>query len=94
MKKTALKNIRLKSIDNNFILLIGTSSFRLCDIKALYRESKFYSFLRIESRDETFIVKGLRSFWELLSISTYDWSDKRDDNKIFDLYCRINDLKE
>lgn len=94
MIKTALKKVKLKFVDHNFVLIIGNNSFQVNNVNALYRENKFFSFLKIEANNEIYLIKGLRSLWELIPISTYDWSEKRDDNKIFDLYCRINDLKD
>lgn len=58
-----------------------------------YRESAVFSYIIIENGSETFEIRQFKSIWEILKISTYDYLDKIDDNKLFFLFDKIKDLK-
>jgi len=82
-------------VDNHQLTItIGNDTFNASQVDVKYRESKLSSQLEIIANGNLFQVKGLKSIWEHFRISTYDVLEKREDNKIYDLYCRIKDLKD
>lgn len=62
-------------------------------VVAKYEESRLFSYLEIATENDIFLVRGFKSIWECLRISTYDVLEKREDNKVYNLYCQINDSK-
>ncbi len=53
------------------------------DLSISYKESVFSSFLIFTTSNMTYVVKGYKSIWELLPISTYDHIEKCEDNKVY-----------
>jgi hypothetical protein len=91
MKTTSIKAVLVDS--RHRVIQIGKEIFPIEDILMKYQESKLFSYLQIECRGKTFLVRGWKSIWEHLNISTYDVLEKREDNKVFDLYCHVRHLK-
>ena len=90
-----MKIILLKSIsvdEKSSQIIIEDKRFELYEVDVKYRESKFFSYVEIKADSETFLIKGLKSVWEHLRLSTYDVIEKREDNKIYNFYCYIKDL--
>ncbi len=62
------------------------------DYEVEYKEKGVFSYLEIRSNKSHFKIKNLKSIWEFLNISTYDYLDKKDDNKLFYMFEYIKDL--
>jgi hypothetical protein len=83
------------SIDySNLQVLIENERYDLGSVIFNYSESKLFSYLEIRVKDKCFQTRGLKSIWEHLNLSTYDVIEKREDNKIYNLYRRLKDLKQ
>ena len=91
MKKISLNSISVD--EKNSQIIIGNERFDLNKINATYRESKLFSYLEINTYVQTFLIKGFKSIWEHIRLSTYDVIEKREDNKVYNLYCYFNDLR-
>jgi hypothetical protein len=78
--------------EKNSQIIIENERYDLDKIKVIYRESKLYSYLEIKTDDQTFIIKSFKSIWEHIRLSTYDVIEKREDNKVYNFYCYLNDL--
>ncbi len=88
--------IPLKAIsidDSNFQVKIKNERYDLEDVIFNYSESRLFSYLEIRVKDKCFKTRGLKSIWEHLNLSTYDVIEKREDNKVYNLYCYLNYLK-
>lgn len=102
MKNTTSKkfsNIRLCDIEllnqnSDRKIRIKNRVFRINELTGNYSEGRFRSKVVLCTEHECFIVKKLRSIWEFLPISTYDHLEKREDNKLYDLFYEIKYLKE
>jgi len=92
MKTLSFNSVKI-NIDN-LEVLIDLKQFKLSELDVRYKESKFYSYLELIVPEGKYLIKGLKSIWEMFRISTYDVLEKREDNKVYNLYCRIKDLKE
>lgn len=91
-----MQNIKRKDIafdQSRQLILIKGERYEISKVFTKYRESKFFSSLELMVENKIYLVKGLKSIWEHLNISTYDSYEKREDNKVYDLYKRINYLK-
>jgi hypothetical protein len=91
MRKIQRKEIVFDQ-SSHFIIIKG-ERFDISKVFTRYQESKFFSYLEIIIENRIYLVKGLKSIWEHLKISTYDSYEKREDNKVYDLYKQINYLK-
>ena len=92
MKSLLFKTVAIN--DDKLKVLIDREWVDLKDLNVRYKESKLYSYLELSTAEDEYLMKGLKSIWELFRISTYDVIEKREDNRIFNLYCKIKDLKE
>lgn len=91
MQKVTLKEISFDNI--NYQIEIKSTTYKIRDIRLKYSESFLFSYLIIEINEHKYLLRGLKSVWEHLNISTYDWSEKREDNKVFNLYCQLSDAE-
>ena len=91
MKSQLFKTVAIN--DDKLKVLIDKEWVDLKDLNVRYMESKFYSYLKLRTFEGKYIIKGLKLIWEIFRISTYDVIEKREDNRIYNLYCRIRDLK-
>jgi hypothetical protein len=90
-----MKIISLKSIsvdEKSSQIIIENKTFDLKEVDVKYSESKLFSYLEINADAEKFIIKGLKSVWEHLRLSTYDVIEKREDNKVYNFYCYFKDI--
>lgn len=92
MKVISINKVFLE--ESTLQIIVDGERFEIDEVCINYRESKLFSFLEIETPVEGYIVKGVKSIWEFLLIFTYDVMEKREDNKIYDLYCCIGDSRE
>jgi hypothetical protein len=91
-----MQMIPIKAIsfdDSNFQVNIKNERYDLKDLIFNYSESKLFSYLEIRVKDKCFQTRALKSIWEHLNLSTYDVIEKREDNKVYNLYCYLIDLK-
>jgi hypothetical protein len=88
MKNISVNSVSLENDGNQVV--IENERVEINQIKLTYRETRFFSYLTIVTPNQVYRLKGLKSLWEHLNISTYDISDKCDDNTVFHLYWRLN----
>ncbi len=90
--KISLKDI---SVDATRLkITFQNESYDISNITVTYRESKLRSFLNIKVDKKIYLITGLKSIWEHLNISTYDVLEKREDNKVYNLYRYLVDVKK
>ena len=89
--KINIKDIEFNQSRNQIIIKGERLDINNLDIK--YSESRFFSYLELIIGNRIYLIKGLKSIWEHLNISTYDSFEKREDNNIYDLYMYISYLK-
>jgi len=82
------------SIDYSHLqVILRNEMYGLENVIFNYRESTFFSYLEIRVKDKYYQTRGLKSIWEHLNLSTYDVIEKREDNKVYNLFCQLSDLK-
>jgi len=94
--RTQRQKILFKSItvdENKQLIFIKSKRYYINDAAIKYLESRLFSYLEITINDKTYFIKGLKSIWEHLNISTYDILEKSEDNKVFNLFCYLDYLK-
>lgn len=90
MKSIQLGQLELKK--DGYIKICDVDHFLSEDVKFEYFESRIFSFLKIKIDEKEYLIKKVRSIWEMLDISTYDHIEKREDNTLFDTYCKLKEL--
>ncbi len=78
---------------NDTVLQSNTFRINIKDYSFEYKESYFLCYLIIKNSEQKIKIKKMKSLWEFLNISTYDYLDKIDDNKLFFLFNKIKDIK-
>jgi hypothetical protein len=91
MKRISINEISVDEQSQQ--ISIKDERFHLDDIITKYSESRLFSYLEIKAKDNWYLIKGLKSIWEQLNLSTYDSYEKSEDNKVYDLYWTLNYLK-
>jgi hypothetical protein len=96
-KRKLRQKIPFKAIsidENKEQIVVKGERLDIKDASIKYWESYLYSYLEVTFNNKIYLTKGLKSVWEHLWISTYDSLEKREDNKIYNLYCSMSDLKK
>lgn len=92
MKKISLKRITI-DYDHHQISIFN-DRYDIESVMVKYSESSLFSYLEIKVQEKSYLIRGLKSIWEHLNLSTYDGMEKSEDNKVYDLFQNLSYLKK